>query len=354
MRVTGSRNLSGPSCDEHVPDPASRRRAAFSPALLLTVLGAIGLAGCTGYTETSEAYRIIDRAHSGGNALTIDSDGQLAASGGWSGKVRLWQLPEGAPLGGWRTGHGDLYGLLFLPSRQLLSAGFDGYVRVWQLDGTLDRSFRAGEAITSFRASPDQSHILLGHDDGMVSLWHVDGEQQGAWRLSKRRITAVAVDEGLARLAAADSAGNVWRWGPDQSPVRIESPPTYPRSLVFLPNSERLLGSGWFNLFAWSDEGHDVTVLPTDHYGIINHLALSPDGRYLASISRINDSAVLLLDPLNGETLGAFGKHDLCGQRVALSPDGRIMMSNADDASVRFYRLPEITTQAAPAAVGAR
>jgi WD40 repeat protein len=266
----------------------------------------------------------------------------------------LWQLPEGSPLGGWRTGHGDLYGLLFLQGRQLLSAGYDGYVRVWQLDGTLDRSFRAGEAITSFRASQDRSHILLGHDDGRVSLWHVDGQQLSAWRLSNRRITAVAVDDDLARLAAADSAGNVWRWGPDQVPVQIESPPTYPRSLIFLPDSQRLLGSGWFKLFAWSDEGGDVTVLPTDHRGIINHLALSPDGSYLASISRINDSAVLLLDPENGETLGAFGKHDLCGQRVAISPDGRIMMSNSDDASVRFYRLPEIATQVGSAAVGAR
>jgi WD40 repeat protein len=342
MRESGPRNPSGRSTGTQLSDLAVCRRAVFLPALLLAVLGAIGVAGCTTYAETTEAYRIVDNAHSGGNALTIDPDGQLGASGGWSGRVRLWQLPEGSPLGGWRTGHGDLYGLLFLQGRQLLSAGYDGYVRVWQLDGTLNLSFKAGEAITSFRASPDRSHILLGHDDGVVSLWSVDGEQQGAWRLSSRRITAVAADDGLTRLAAADSAGNVWRWKPGQVAVKVESPPTYPRSLLFGPDGKTLLGSGWFNLFAWHDEGIELTVLPTDHHGIINHLALSPDGSYLASISRINDSAVLLLDPENGETLGAFGKHDLCGQRVAISPDGRIMMSNADDASVRFYRLPEV------------
>ncbi len=317
-----------------------RLTTLFLVVPLASVFIAMGLAGCTTHPVPQGPYRIFEDAHSGGNALAIAPDSKLGASGGWSGKVRLWRLEDGFALGGWQTGHGDLFGLLFLDDDQLLTAGYDGHVRVWNLDGTLDRSFKAGAAITSFRANPGRSHIFLGHNDGIVSLWHVNGEQLGSWRLSNRRISAVALSDNLERLAAADSATNVWRWKPNAVPFRLQSPPTYARSLVFIEDNKILLGSGWFNLFSWHEGEKTLEIMPTDHFGIISHLESSPDGIYLASISRQTDSAILLLNPSSGESLDAFQKHDLCGQRVAVSPDGKTMMSNSDDASVRFYRLP--------------
>lgn len=305
----------------------------------------LGLAGCATHSVIHQPHRIVENAHSGGNALAIDPAGRLGASGGWSGRVRLWRLQDGEPLGRWLTGHGDVFGLMFLDGNQLLTAGFDGFVRVWKLDGTLVREFKAGAAITSFRATGDRSHVVMGHDDGTVTLWHVGGTRLGEWRLSERRIAAVAFTEGLGQLAASDTASNVWRWTPDGTPETVASPPSYPRSLVFHPDTGMLIGSGWFKLYAWQAGQPALTVMDTDHFGIINHLELSPNRTYLASISRINDSAVLLLDPKTGETLAAFRKHALCGQRVALSPDGQTMMSSSDDASVRFYSLPPVESK---------
>jgi WD40 repeat protein len=300
------------------------------------------LTGCVSGPTEQEPYRIAEGAHSGGNALAIDPHSRLGASGGWSGNVRLWHLPSGSPAGYWRSGHGDLSGLLFLDSGHLLTTGYDGEVRVWSLDGRLQRSFRAGQAVSSFRASPDRSSILLGHDDGTVSFWQVDGARLGVWQMSDDRITAVAMATDRSWFAAADSAAKVWRWQTGHAPVELASPPTYPRSLVFTPGNATLIGSGWFKLFSWQAGGTGLTVLPTEHDGIINHLEMSADGSYLASISRQTDSAVLLLDPASGETLSAFRKHELCGQRVTVSPDGRTMMSNSDDSSVRFYSLPDV------------
>jgi len=100
-----------------------------------------------------------------------------------------------------------------------------------------------------------------------------------------------------------------------------------------------LVGSGWFDLFSWPAGRADLAVIPTAHRGIINHLQFAMDGSYVATISRQTDSAVMLLDPNTGETLAAFRKHALCGQRIALSPDGRTMVTNSDDSSVRFYSL---------------
>lgn len=315
-------------------------------ALLMLVLGlfvVFATVGCVATQPRLEPTRIIDDAHSGGNALAVSADGLTGASGGWGGRIRLWQMPGGAPIAAWRTPHGDLSGLMFLPEgNRLLSTGHDGFVRIWDGSGLLLTSFAVGAAVTSFHPGGDLRSVILGHADGQVSHWSVEGERLGHWVLSNRRITAVAADRSAALFAAGDYAGRVWRWADGQPPEQLQSPPSHTRSLVFDPIDGGLLGSGWFDLFNWSADDVELQVIPTAHRGIVNHLAFIGDGPYVASISRQTDSAVLLLDPDTGETLVGFKKHELCGQRLALSPDGRFMISNSDDASVRFYTLPDM------------
>ncbi len=309
---------------------------------LILVLVMTGLSGCDQNPVRLQPIRVVDDAHSGGNALAVSADSRLAASGGWSGRIRLWRVPEGSPLAGWQTGHGDLVGLMFLPDGEhVLSTGRDGFVRIWELGGQLSQEYAVGSAVTSFYPGKAADSVLLGHIDGRVTHWRVDGKRLGVWKLSDRRITAVASRQAETVFAAADQAANVWRWREDTEPRQLQSPSSYPRSLVFNPQSGELIGGGWFNLFRWPVADGRVQVIPTAHRGIVNHLQFAGDGRYVATISRQTDSSVLLLDPRSGQTLAGFEKHALCGQRVALSPDGRFMLSNSDDASVRFYRLPE-------------
>ena len=84
-----------------------------------------------------------------------------------------------------------------------------------------------------------------------------------------------------------------------------------------------------------------LTTLPTEHDGIINSIQYSANGRYLASISSKTDSSVYFLDPMNGQVLRRFQRHDLCGSWVALSPDEKYLATTSDDATVRIWRLDE-------------
>lgn len=307
----------------------------------LVCLQVFGLSGCASDAGLLEPINIVDDASTGGNALDVSPDSRLAASADWAGKIRLWRLPEGTPVGSWRTPHGDVPGLMFLSgSEQLLSAGHDGFIRIWDLVGRLVAAYDTGSSISSFSPTHDRRGVLLGHANGLVSYWTTDGSRLGAWQVSDRRISAVAVDASEAHYAAGDSGRRVWRWHKDGLPEGLQSPPSFVRTLAFNPTDGRLLGGGWFNLFSWQASDTQLQLLPTAHGGIVNHVQFSANGSYLASISRQTDSAVMLLNPQTGETLAAFRKHDLCGQHVALSPDGRSMVSNSDDASVRFYLLP--------------
>jgi WD40 repeat protein len=42
---------------------------------------------------------------------------------------------------------------------------------------------------------------------------------------------------------------------------------------------------------------------------------------------------------MNGQVLRRFQRHDLCGNWVTLSPDGKYLATTSDDASVRLWRL---------------
>ncbi len=75
-------------------------------------------------------------------ALAISPDGQLLAVGSEVGDVRIYNLETGE-LKGKCTGHvGGIYTLVFHPSsKELLTAGFDGMVRSYDVSGNLLKAF---------------------------------------------------------------------------------------------------------------------------------------------------------------------------------------------------------------------
>jgi WD40 repeat protein len=80
-----------------------------------------------------------------------------------------------------------------------------------------------------------------------------------------------------------------------------------------------------------------LDVLDTEHEGIIQHIRFLQAPGQLASISRQTDSSILILDPASGATREFIGRHELCGDYVEVSPDGRYLVTTADDASIRIW-----------------
>ena len=81
-------------------------------------------------------------------SLALSPDGDLLASAGDNGIVRLWN-PDGSPRTKPLVGHeGPIRGVAFSPDGQLVaSAGWDRTVRLWNIDGTA-----RGEALRGHEA----------------------------------------------------------------------------------------------------------------------------------------------------------------------------------------------------------
>jgi WD40 repeat protein len=319
-----------------VPNPVFLNRIVFLQILLLSLL-----AGCAG-PQGRPADVIIQDAHGSGSTLGIDPGSEVLASGDKGGRLRLWRLSTGAALAGWRAHQGTVNGIHFLPGGQhLLTAGYDGRISEWNLTGGLIRSWDSGSPVNHMVADIRHNLILTGHEDGSVKLWRfISGKLVGSWQAHRKRVYAVALDARRKRIAASGPEGALAYWSiDDANPRYLVNSRGTSKTLAFAPDGDQLYGAGWGKLFRWNLVSGEILEIQTEHGGRISRIQFLPDGRRLASISRQTDSSVLILDAQTGTTLQRLQKHDLCGDAVTVSPNGRFLATNSDDASVRIWSL---------------
>ena len=58
---------------------------------------------------------------------------------------------------------------------RFVSVSDDGTVKLWTLDGDLERTFEAASSLSASRRCPTACTLWLAINDGAVRLYHVDG-----------------------------------------------------------------------------------------------------------------------------------------------------------------------------------
>ncbi|MCR4346826.1 MAG: hypothetical protein NUV55_06460 [Sulfuricaulis sp.] len=310
---------------------------------IVWMMAGLALVGCVS-TPRVPANVVLRDVHNNGYALAFGSESKTFASGGSEGRIRLWTLPEGKEVAGWAAHAGSLQGLQFLNhDREILSAAYDGVLARWTRDGTLLKRFVTPSPITDMDVDEASALVITGHSDGHVRLWRLtDFFLIHDLSLHRGAVRAVAYHPSTRQLASGGTDGRVFYWRLEEQPRPLPSPPTDAQDLAFAPDGNFLMGSGWFKLFRWRLADESLTILPTEHHGIVKSISFNRDGRSLASIGRQTDSAVYILDAQTGNVLKRFQPHELCGTAVSLSSDGRYLASTSDDANVYLWDLQHL------------
>ncbi len=296
--------------------------------------------------------------------LAISPDGQLLAGTGQAATPRIWRLSDGKVVAS-LYGHGELaHHLMFsADGERLVTVGVDSTIRVWSVRTGAQlhvlRSTR--ERVLTAAISPDGEYVVGGGDDSTVTVWRLaTGEVAQSWK-----------DSGVlgSMLFSRDGTQLVTSSYEDESPR----------------------GDSWISTIkVWSfPDGRMLRERRQDRLSDANVIALTQDGKHLA-VSCIDTVKLLRYDDLTTERL-FFGhrypafyvattpdrkfvlSRDLFGallawrladgmvawsstpdplttahhtdriNGVAVTPDGRHLVSSSNDGSVRIWRLPECT-----------
>ena len=238
--------------------------------------------------------------------IEISPKGDMLASCGEDGTVRLWDFKLGRLIRTLRGHVGDVNAAAFSPDgSKLATGGDDGAVRLWTLPEGRD-PITLGKHdgwINCVLMTPDGKQVISGARDGHVKLWDVERKA----------------------LSASFHARSGW----------IES--------MALSKDGRTLVTGGEDSFTrlWDVKSLEMFREFNGLGGHIQSVALSPDGHFVASASM--DHTVGLWEVAGGRRVAISAKHAEEVQRVSFSPDGRKLVSCGNDGSIQLWDSSDLT-----------
>jgi len=242
--------------------------------------------------------------------LAVTPDSRQILSGGGDGTVRLWVVSSGGCAKVFEGHKSDVTGLAILPSgRQALSGGLDGTLRLWDMEtGKAERIIEDEyDRITCLAVTPDGKAGLSGSDLGYLNLWDL---ASGARLRVFDRHPACSDMNGLISASNREFSYN-------------DSLYNYAVAQTFDPETGAFFG----------------------HADAVTALAVTPDGRRAISGSR--DNTLRLWDLKSGACSWIFGGRDggpgspvndvtvLPGRSLVLSLSFRLQAWRLSSKSVR-------------------
>jgi WD40 repeat protein len=270
--------------------------------------------------------------------VAFSHDGKRLASGNNNRTIILWDLTSGKPLELLRGHTNSLMNVAFTPDgKGLVSNAFEGTFIVWNLGMPRQQALLAGHKadVRTVAASPDGATLASGSDDKTVRLWDaVTGQERAVLKEHRGEIQTVAFSpDGRLLASGGDDDRRIIFWdvksGRQLKEIDGHGSIT---SVAFNPDSKFLASAaeGRSAIFLWdvTSGEQQAELLGHETDAESESLEFSRDGKVLVSGGR--EGAIRLWDvSARREIVEPMGRGGSV-MKVAISPDGRMVASSAD------------------------
>jgi eukaryotic-like serine/threonine-protein kinase len=268
-----------------------------------------------------------DVAREFGLSLAVSHAGDTFAVPQSEGSIAIWDSDAVAPRLVLRAHEDTISHLEFSPDdRLLLSAGFDGALRVWEVSsGASVFAYRQRERLHLARFSSDGSRILSGGQQGSVRIHAISTGT--TWGLNGHSSSILALDfASHSTVLSADRGGTVRVWTlpiAPQASIHGQGHRDTVSDLTYSARSQLLASSGRDATVRLWDMRRGTSRVLGRHTDVVYALDFSPDGSELLSVG--GDGAIRIWGTAVGGTkevlqLGAalsHGRYSPDGKRIA-------------------------------------
>ncbi|SMB86407.1 WD40 repeat domain-containing protein [Deinococcus hopiensis] len=221
--------------------------------------------------------RLLD-AHTGETVKVLEPTSEQRNSGG-----RKWQP---GPRGLNRS-------LAFSPDGQQLAVGYEAStIGLWDVaSGQLTRTLGGGRGwVLSLAFSPDGARLVSGWGDGTLHFYGVrSGEVSPVQQVNQGFVRWLAFSPDGKQVAAASGDGSVSLWTPLGRPLhRLTGHTGAATTVTYLDAGTLVSGDTAGTLRVWNAENGRLLGQTDTRGAVVQSLALSPDGRQLLSSDRDN------------------------------------------------------------------
>jgi WD40 repeat protein len=254
-----------------------------------------------------------------------------------------------------KGGHHGPVTAVAVANETIASGGFDGKVVLWNLPAEkVLHTLSAGAPVRALAASPDGKTLASAGDDAVVHLWDVAAGKESSkltgaadWLLS----VAYAPDGKTVAAGAIDGHWYLWDAASGKktlegltvaapAPNQPAPPSTAATAIAFAPDGKSFAvggADGQVYLFNVAD-GKFLRVC-TGHTSAVTSVAFHPTGTLLVSGSK--DRTVRLWTPGDGKLVKALEGHTAWVQGVTFLAQGTRIASAGADHTVRLWDLTE-------------